>query len=422
MKRLYSALRADWADFDPLLRSGIEARKKSWVQGSLASGRGPRGRSPLFVRNLSEIRFKTMVHVLFAAGGTGGHLFPALEIAEEMKANGVDCSFAAHGLSSSRFFPKERWKWCDIQAERPSFNPLRALPFLWKTLWSTKEACRLLEKIHPDIILGFGSYHTVPVLLAAVRKKIPLFLFEPNVFPGRVIGLFSRYAELTGICFETTRSRLRGKTELIRMPLMKSSVTPVDRLAALDRYGFSGEAPIIVAFGGSQGSSAINHMVLKALHLFERQKRPNLLLLCGEGQDQKELESMAQNLGVMAKVVPFDQEMAYAYTVGDVFVSRSGAGTVAELAAFHKPAICIPYPFSKDGHQLRNAEELVKGGRALIIEEASLNPERLCTDLFRLLRMMETKGMYLGDSGLPVKKQFSQVLLEWLRAKRGFHG
>lgn len=362
-----------------------------------------------------------MVHVLFAAGGTGGHLFPALEIAEELESHGVSCSFAAHGLSTSRFFSKDRWRWWDIQAARPSFKPIRAFSFLCRTLRSTREACRLLEEIKPDAILGFGSYHTVPVLLAAVVKRIPLFLFEPNVSPGRVISLFSRYAALTGVCFEETRSRLHGETELVHMPLLRSSITPVEREAALNRYGFSGEAPIIVAFGGSQGSSVINHVVLKALYTFERQKRPNLLLLCGEGQDKEMLESMAQRLGIMAKIVPFEQEMAYAYTVGDVFVSRSGAGTVAELSAFRKPAICIPYPFSKDDHQLRNAEELMKAGRALIIEEENLNPERLSTDLFRLLRVVETKSSSLRENELPIKKQFSHILFERLRVKRGLH-
>jgi UDP-N-acetylglucosamine--N-acetylmuramyl-(pentapeptide) pyrophosphoryl-undecaprenol N-acetylglucosamine transferase len=363
-----------------------------------------------------------MVQVLFAAGGTGGHLFPALEIAEELTASGVECSFAALGLSQSSFFPHGKWPSFDIPALRPSLNPLKALSFLWTTASSTRTSFHLLGTLKPRLVIGFGSYHTVPVLSAAVLKRLPLFLFEPNASPGQVIRLFSHYATLTGICFERTKGELHSPTELVSMPLLRSSIIPVERKLALNRYGFSGDSPIVVAFGGSQGSSVINQMVIKALHLFDRQKRPHLLLLCGQGQDKEVLEKMAQNLGVMARIVPFEKEMSYAYSVGDLFVSRSGASTVAEIAAFGKPAICIPYPFAKEDHQRMNAEELVKSGKTLIIEEVNLTPDRLCTDLFRLLQMMGNKSLNPSVIEAPSKKQFSQVILDWIQKEKVLNG
>lgn len=349
-----------------------------------------------------------MVRVLFAAGGTGGHLFPALEIAEELSDHGIDCSFAAFGLSTSRFFPHGKWNIWETPASRISCRPMQALSFCWNTTRSTWSSCHMLKSVKPCCVIGFGSYHTVPVLAAAVLRRVPLFLFEPNAAPGRVIRLFSRYAHLTGICFEKTKSLLHSDTELVAMPLLKSSTAAVEKHAALHRYGFSGDLPVVVAFGGSQGSSVINQTIMQAVHLFDRQKKPNLLLLCGQGQDRHALEKMAQHMHVMARVIPFEKEMAYAYAVGDLFVSRSGASSVAELAAIGKPAILIPYPHAKDDHQLTNARELEATGQALILKEADLTPERLCTALFCQLRNSFRKEK------VEKRKQFSEIIRNWI--------
>ena len=363
-----------------------------------------------------------MVRVLFAAGGTGGHLFPALEIAEELAESGIDCSFAACGLSKSRFFPQGKWASWDLPAEKPSLRPTKALSFLFRTFTSTLAAYRLLGRVQPDCVLGFGSYHTVPVLLAAVFHRIPLYLFEPNASPGKVICLFSRFAVLTGICSEKTQGQLHSETEMVAMPLLRSSVTPVEREAALRRYGFSGTKPIVVAFGGSQGSAVINDKILDALHLFGRQERPELLLLCGQGQDEKILDHKAQTLGVKVSVVPFEKEMAYAYTVGDVFVARSGASTVAELVAYRKPAVCIPYPFSKDDHQLKNARELEREGLAIVLQEHELTSESLFGDVHRLLNRAHETFLPLKNEEKMKRKQFSKVLLERIGEKGASHG
>ena len=345
--------------------------------------------------------------VLFAAGGTGGHLFPALEIARELTEEGVDCCFAAHGLSSSPMFPRDIYPWWDISAGRPSL--LKAASFCWTTATSAIRTSNLLGTVKPDCVIGFGSFHTFPVLLATWLRRIPLFLFESNVAPGRVIRLFAKYATCTGVCFPEAQKCIGKRSELVSMPLLRAHCGFVSREDALARYGLLNK-PVVVAFGGSQGSQVINEAILKALALFSEHERPQLLLLCGLGQDQRALEQKAQKLGSIARIIPFERGMSYVYSAASVVVCRSGASTVAELKMFKKPAICIPYPHAKDNHQLFNATSLEKSGLAKVIEEKDLTAEGLQGSIAEMLQRDFSNVCF--DEG---RDTFSEVILKHMK-------
>lgn len=351
--------------------------------------------------------------VLFAAGGTGGHLFPAIEIAEELSSQGVECGFAAHGLSVSPFFPHGRWNVWDIQANRPSVCPYKAACFCFQTMYSIKKSYSLLSHLKPSCVIGFGSYHTVPVLAATVLKKTPLFLFEPNVAPGKVIRLFSYFAKGTGIYFDAAKQWLHSPTTLVSMPLLSSNISLVTRASAYERYGFSGAASVVLAFGGSQGASVINQTILSALSLFPENARPHLLLLCGKTADSKLLETMAHERGIVAKILPFEEEMAYAYAAADVVVCRSGASTIAELELIQKPAICIPYPHAKEDHQRKNAEMLAKKGNVIVLDEMTLTYETLSRELKCLLQQRRCAEKTPIEP--IVRESFSKIVGTWLK-------
>lgn len=346
--------------------------------------------------------------VLFAAGGTGGHLFPAIEIAKELSEENVDCFFAAHGLATSQMFPHDLYPWWDIPAERPSLSKL--FSFGVSTASSTMKASKILSHLKPDCVIGFGSFHTFPILVATYLRRFPLFLFEPNVEPGRVIRLFSNYAQTTGVCFSEAKEKIGKRSTVVTMPLLQAHMGIVEKKTGLERYGLKEGIPVVAAFGGSQGSKVINERVIEALSLFEESKRPQLLVLCGLGQDKKLLEEKAKKLGVDAKVILFEREMAYVYAVADVVVCRSGASTAAELKHFKKPAVCIPYPHAKDNHQLLNAQALVKSSLAHMIQENELSPLHLKNKIESLLHRDFSKLVFSTNAST-----FSQVVLEYLR-------
>ena len=147
-------------------------------------------------------------HVLIAAGGTGGHIIPAQVVAEDLFEEGVRVSFAAHGLSDNRFFNKERFCFHDIPAAPPSLSPLRWLSFLHRTVRGVYYSHPLVKEV--DLVIGFGSYHAFPTLLAACLKKVPFVLYEANAVPGRVIRFFSSSAQWTACPFEEAFIKLRG--------------------------------------------------------------------------------------------------------------------------------------------------------------------------------------------------------------------
>lgn len=349
---------------------------------------------------------------LFAAGGTGGHLFPAITIADTLTDKGVTCYFAASGLGKSQFFPRDRWSWWDIEARRPSTNPMKGMLFLFRTLLSTFMACRLIRRMKPDCVVGFGSFHTFPVLLATRLCRLPLFLFEPNVIPGRVIKLFAPYAECTGVCFSEALHTLQKNALLVQMPLLQRNSQTVSKSQACARYGLDNSSAVVLAFGGSQGAALINEYVIRALSHFEEKNRPQLLLLCGLGQDQAALEREAMARGIRAVVVPFEKEMAYAYSAADVVISRAGASTIAEIKALGKRAICIPYPHAQDNHQLLNARSLVAEGAALLVEEKNLTEEQLYRSIAQLLQ--EEHSTVHEEK----KAIFSEKLLDWFRGRK----
>lgn len=346
--------------------------------------------------------------VLFAAGGTGGHLFPAIEIARELSEQDVECFFAAHGLATSEMFPHDLYPWWDIPAGRPQLK--RLLSFGMTTAHSTVKARKVLAHLKPDCVIGFGSFHTFPVLLATCFRGVPLFLFEPNVAPGRVIRLFAKYATCTGVCFSEAEKVIGKRSTLVSMPLLRSHTGIVERKVALERYGLSPELPVVVAFGGSQGSKVINEAVIQALSLFEDSQRPQLLLLCGLGQDKKALEEKAKAFGVSSKVILFEREMSYVYAAADVVVCRSGASTVAELKNFRKPSVCIPYPFAKDNHQLLNAEALVESGLSQMVKEEDITSEILRSKISEVM-----KKDFANVSFEANREKFSQVILDQVR-------
>lgn len=325
--------------------------------------------------------------ILFAAGGTGGHLFPAQSLAEELlkqKPN-IEVFFAAAKLSQTSYFDKEKFAFRDIQSMSPfRGGPLKILKSIVTLFRGIRESLKLLKEQKPDLVIGFGSFHSFPVLCAAVLKKIPMVLFESNAIPGRVIRLFSRRALFTGVYFPMVKNQLKGKVCEVEIPKKEMHISPpLDKHKARLMLQLEPDRFTLLIFGGSQGAKKMNQYFLEFIPLLQRE---NLSVQCIHFTGNKEmtatLTALYQSLSIPCYVRDFEPRMNIAWSAADLAICRSGAMTLSELLHYEVPAILIPYPFAADQHQLHNAlffENEI--GCAKHFAESSLSGEGICDAL-----------------------------------------
>ncbi|MFI5334070.1 MAG: UDP-N-acetylglucosamine--N-acetylmuramyl-(pentapeptide) pyrophosphoryl-undecaprenol N-acetylglucosamine transferase, partial [Chlamydiales bacterium] len=279
--------------------------------------------------------------LLIAVGGTGGHLFPAQTLARDLLSQDseIELLFAGAGLSTNRYFHKEQFVYQDVS----SATPFRGNIFsaAKQILRGVKTGLKLLDEFHPDLLIGFGSFHSASLLTAAVLKKTPFLLFESNAQPGKVNRLFSRWAQMTAVQFSHAGLLLKGETKEVAIP-MKCTLIPKGE--ACHYFGLLPDAPIILVFGGSQGATSINRTFLEAVKLLPAHFQ--ILHFTGHKEDVEQVRRDYAQQGRRACVKEFEEKMAYAYSAAESAVCRAGAVTVAELIAYELPAILIPYPFA----------------------------------------------------------------------------
>lgn len=298
--------------------------------------------------------------VLIAAGGTGGHLFPALELAEYFQQDQI--LFAGHGLSHSPFFEKNRLDFVDITS-----HPLKK-GFFSATCKGFIEAFSLIRSYHPDVVIGFGSYHTFPTLLAAAFLRKKIVLFEANAILGRVNRFFSPFAEKIFVQFPLDHKK--AVCVDWRPWGTKGKKKRIDRKEALLHYGLQEGKKTLLIFGGSQGSRFFNEIAPFFLEIY----RDKIQVIHFTGSNPEEVLQNYQNLQIDAYVASFESQMEYAYSAADFVLSRSGAATIAELFFYQLPAIFIPYPYATDDHQRKNAEYALdqKVARMVLQKEATI--------------------------------------------------
>jgi UDP-N-acetylglucosamine--N-acetylmuramyl-(pentapeptide) pyrophosphoryl-undecaprenol N-acetylglucosamine transferase len=319
-----------------------------------------------------------MKKVMFAVGGTGGHLFPAQTVAKELKERGVDVFFAGAMLDENRFFDKTAFRYCQVTSATPfRSNPFQAATRLLKGL---KMSLALLAREKPDLVVGFGSYHAFPLLCAAKLKKIPLVLFEADTFPGQVNRLFSRCALFSGIAFPQASSHLRGETRRVQMPCSHRAVFGILTVQqARELLGLDPNLFTLLVYGGSQGAAAINRQIVPLVqHAHAAGFSLQLIHLTGNSEVAEDVQKRCTAMGVRCYAKAFEAQMGTLWRAASLLIGRSGASTLSEMIAFQVPGILIPFPFAAKDHQKKNArylQEEVKGGYTLLEEEVTI--ERL---------------------------------------------
>jgi len=322
------------------------------------------------------------MRAILAGGGTGGHVIPALAIANELKKSyGAEVLFigTARGIEN-RLVPAAGYP---LQLVRVGALKNVSLMTRAKTAFDLPravwDASRMLNEFAPDVVIGVGGYASGPAMLAAVVKHIPTLAFEPNVVPGFANRVVARFVSGAAVHFEETAKYFRH-AEVTGVPVRQAFF----EIPVLSNKKHSG-TPTLLVFGGSQGAHAINEAMIRCLPELQRQA-PEMHIIHQTGErDYNDALAAYRGLGEAAEVFKFIEDMPAAFARADLVVCRSGASTVAEITAAGKPAIFVPFPRAADDHQRVNAEVLARVGAAVVVEESKLEGVWLAETIAALL-------------------------------------
>jgi UDP-N-acetylglucosamine--N-acetylmuramyl-(pentapeptide) pyrophosphoryl-undecaprenol N-acetylglucosamine transferase len=322
--------------------------------------------------------------VLITAGGTGGHLYPAQALAQQLmkQSPAADVLFVAGGLGKSRYFDRQQFPFQEIAS-----TPLKSLKGVVHLFKGIQQSVTILKNYRPDVVVGFGSYYTVPILLAARWLKIPIILHEANSIPGRANHWLAPLADYVALHFPSTAVFFKSKTVEVGLPLREGyQLDAVSKEKALAYYGLFPQKQTLLICGGSQGARAINQLIEQCIPLFKRLSL-QIIHLTGDADQAAALAIQYATHQIPASVKIFENQMQMAWRAADAFVGRSGASTIAESLEFEVPGILIPYPYATDQHQEKNADFLVdRVGSAWKLLEGELTPERLSQAIEKLFQ------------------------------------
>jgi UDP-N-acetylglucosamine--N-acetylmuramyl-(pentapeptide) pyrophosphoryl-undecaprenol N-acetylglucosamine transferase len=319
------------------------------------------------------------MRAILAGGGTGGHVIPALAIANQLKNDyGAEVLFigTARGIEN-RLVPAAGYP---LQLVRVGALKNVSLLTRAKTAFDLPraiwDAARMLNDFAPDVVIGVGGYASGPAMLAAIVKHTPTLAFEPNAVPGFANRIVSPFVSAAAVHLEETAHYFR-----------RSQVTGVPvRQAFFDIAPKRGGAPTLLVFGGSQGAHAINEAMFRCLPVLQREA-PGIHIIHQTGErDYNDALSAYRGLNETAEVFKFIDDMPAAFARADLVVCRSGASTVAEIAAAGKPAVFVPFPRAADDHQRVNAEALARHDAAVVVEESKLEGVWLAETIAALLQ------------------------------------
>ncbi len=320
--------------------------------------------------------------VLILAGGTGGHVFPGLAVAECLAARGVAVSWlgSRHGMEN-RLVPEAgiEFRGIDVSGLRGKGGlALLAAPF--RLLRALFQSLRAVRACRPVAVASFGGFAAGPGGLAAWLLRRPLIVHEQNRVPGVTNRILARRARRVLVGFpDTFPAGLRA--EHVGNPVRAViAALPAPRERLLSRTG----RPRLLVLGGSQGAMALNREVPAALARLAQDVRPDVLHQCG-ARHLESCRAFYTAAGIEARIEPFIADMADAYAWSDLVLCRSGALTLAELAAAGAPALLVPYPFAVDDHQTRNAEYFANAGAAQLLPEREISADGLAPVLAALL-------------------------------------
>jgi UDP-N-acetylglucosamine--N-acetylmuramyl-(pentapeptide) pyrophosphoryl-undecaprenol N-acetylglucosamine transferase len=341
------------------------------------------------------------MRVIIAGGGTGGHLFPGLAVAEELKQRNASTEVifvgTEHGIEA-RVVPREGYPIRFLRAEGiAGVSPVKKIRAIFRAFLSTVDSYRIIKTVKPDMVIGVGGYASGALVLVAHFMSIPTIILEQNSMPGLTNKILGKF--VNSICvtyYESISFFPREKTFFtgnpVRLQVLKGSIESAYRLFSLEEGLFT-----IFTFGGSAGARSINTAMVDALnHLYDLKDQIQFFHQTGV-RDYENVREAYRKAGFKGTITPFVYQMGEAYAVADIVVSRAGATTLAEITTLGKPSILVPYPYAAGNHQELNAKRLVEIGAAKMIPDRELNGEALAASI-RELYLNESLRIEMGKN------------------------
>lgn len=321
--------------------------------------------------------------IAIAGGGTGGHLFPALAVAEVLRERGHDVLIFISEKEIDALATKDRG---EFRFEKlPGIGmPKLFSPAIFGFLKRFNDGlapCRAIYKeFKPDAVLGMGGFTSTAPILAGKLRKVPTFVHESNAIPGKANRLNAKLVNVVLLGFSECAKHFPGKRcEVTGTPIRRTLINRIPAEKALAAFGLHPGRKTLLVMGGSQGAHGINEAIVKALPQL-KQMEMQVIHLTGK-QDEQEMISRYQRENFPAYVAAFHHRMEEAYSAADCAIARSGAASMAELSHFAIPSVLIPYPHAAENHQALNAEIFDRAGGAAVLNEAETTGENLAGKL-----------------------------------------
>lgn len=365
---------------------------------------------------------------IFAGGGTGGHIYPAIAIASGLKRKYPDSDilFIGTGKQLEKDIVEEvGFPLKIIHAKgferKLSIDTLRSLHQL---ILGAADSIKILKEEKPDLVIGTGGYTAGPVVFFASLMGIPCAIHEQNVIPGVTNKILSRFAKKIFISFPESANYFPKNKVILAGNPVRPEITKGTRREALEKFGLSPNMPTVLSFGGSQGAMSLNNAIYYVIKTLIKSKEFQLIHVTGKNNYNKIMQSLMDDkidLGSASHIVikPYINDMENAYAAADLIISRAGALTIAELSACGKPAILIPLPSAANRHQDFNAALMEKNGAAIVIYEKDLTGEKLyksiCNIIFDkecLLKMSASSKKLARNNALDTILQEIEKLLK----------
>ncbi len=336
------------------------------------------------------------MNVAIACGGSGGHLFPGVAVAEMLRLRGHRVMLLVSGKDIDRqaaaAAPGFEVRALPVIA-LPSLLSPRVLTFTVRLLRAIRQCARIFDDFKPDVLLGTGGFTLAPAAWVARQRRVPFVIHESNAVPGRATRLLAPFAAAVAVGMEECAAFFPGRRVVDTGTPVRSALRRLPAAEARWQLGLDQQRRTILVVGGSQGARGLNSLVIEALpHLQHLGRQIQFVHLCGESDFERVRAAYEAN-GLKAMVRPFFKEMELAYSAATLAVSRSGAAALSELAWFGLPSLLVPFPAAADNHQFFNADSAARRGGARVITEIATTGAMLAAALDDLLRGGDRKAM-----------------------------
>ncbi len=322
---------------------------------------------------------------LIATGGTGGHIYPALALVDEIKKMDTDCSVLFIGSKTrmeAQLIPETGYEFYGINIESTKKGLINKFSSLANMFFAYQECIKIIKSFKPDVVIGFGNYISVPVLMAAHHKNILTVIHEQNSFAGKANRFLSRYADAIVGCYEENLDQFpKHKTKILGNPRATVASKIKKDFQVLKTLGIDSSKPLVVIVMGSLGSESVNVVMKEALADMQN-KNYQVVYVTGKSHYDSFKECCSSSRNIF--IVPYI-DGCQVMVNADLCVVRGGATTAAEITAMGMPSIIIPSPYVPNNHQVMNALALQNQGAAIMIEEKDLSKENIILKIENIL-------------------------------------